>query len=151
MQTAGFISDDVLRAQLANSVPEGAKLTVVLDACHSGTMMDLRYNLVPKCKLNQSLTSTFVCHGEMDQTVGTVIALSGCKDSQTSSDTIENNVHQGALTWALLAVLQAHNYKVSCLDLLHEVQDMMKQHHYDQTPQLSMGSMLDPHTSFSFA
>jgi hypothetical protein len=43
-QQAGGILDDDLRAILVNPLPAGARLSVILDCCFSGTCLDLRYN-----------------------------------------------------------------------------------------------------------
>jgi hypothetical protein len=40
---SGFISDDLIRNNLALLVPKGVRLYIILDACHSGTGCDLRY------------------------------------------------------------------------------------------------------------
>jgi len=42
-QTAGQIRDDTIFAKLVAPVPSGVRLTVVIDACHSGTVLDLPY------------------------------------------------------------------------------------------------------------
>ena len=45
-KTAGQITDDVILAALVLDLPEGCMLTVVIDACHSGTVLDLPYKFV---------------------------------------------------------------------------------------------------------
>ena len=40
---SGFITDDIIRNNLALLVPKGVRLYIVIDACHSGTSCDLRY------------------------------------------------------------------------------------------------------------
>ena len=48
-ETAGMLRDDDLRALLVEPLRHtGASLRVALDCCHSGTGMDLRYNLAPQ-------------------------------------------------------------------------------------------------------
>lgn len=39
--TNGVITDDTISSTIVHSLPEGVRLTVVLDACHSGTGCDL--------------------------------------------------------------------------------------------------------------
>ena len=40
-KTKGQITDDVVLSNLVLDVPAGAMLTAVIDACHSGTVLDL--------------------------------------------------------------------------------------------------------------
>lgn len=40
----GIISDNDLRKILVDRLPSGVKLLTIVDACHSGTILDLRYN-----------------------------------------------------------------------------------------------------------
>lgn len=42
-KTAGTIVDDDLHAILVGKLPEGCRLTVIMDCCHAGTMLDLPY------------------------------------------------------------------------------------------------------------
>ena len=45
-RSAGQITDDLILASLVLEVPKGAMLTVVIDACHSGTVLDLPYTFI---------------------------------------------------------------------------------------------------------
>ena len=40
-----YILDDELKTLLADKIPEGCKCFVVLDCCHSGTGIDLKYKI----------------------------------------------------------------------------------------------------------
>uniref|UniRef100_A0A7S0YNU0 Peptidase C14 caspase domain-containing protein n=1 Tax=Hemiselmis tepida TaxID=464990 RepID=A0A7S0YNU0_9CRYP len=42
--SAGQIRDDVIYEQLVAMLPDGCQLTVVMDCCHSGSILDLPYN-----------------------------------------------------------------------------------------------------------
>jgi len=42
-QRAGEIIDDDLNRMLINPLPQGVKLHAIIDACHSGSVMDLPY------------------------------------------------------------------------------------------------------------
>jgi hypothetical protein len=42
-QTAGNISDKTIHELLVKRLPKGATLYAVIDSCHSGDMMDMRY------------------------------------------------------------------------------------------------------------
>ncbi|EJD51207.1 hypothetical protein AURDEDRAFT_111828 [Auricularia subglabra TFB-10046 SS5] len=43
-EQGGIISDNMLNRLLVAKLPEGVRLLVIVDACHSGTILDLRYN-----------------------------------------------------------------------------------------------------------
>ncbi|KAI9342349.1 caspase domain-containing protein [Obelidium mucronatum] len=45
--TAGQIRSDDVHKYLVAALPEGVKLTVIMDCCHSGTMMELPYTYRP--------------------------------------------------------------------------------------------------------
>jgi len=56
-ETAGQMRDDLLHKTLIMRLPEGCKLTAVMDCCHSGTVFDLPYELmVDKNVLDQLLS-----------------------------------------------------------------------------------------------
>ena len=125
---SGFISDDIIRNNLAALVPKGVRLYIVLDACHSGTGCDLRYKyddssyLTNKmAKLPQkyvttdwSLQQTNYEFKRYNKTTGEVFCISGCQDTQTSADAYMDGQSAGALTYILLTCLRNNsqtNYK----------------------------------------
>ncbi|CAN0461212.1 unnamed protein product, partial [Discosporangium mesarthrocarpum] len=44
-QEAGQIKDDEIFAKLVKKLPEGVTLTVIMDCCHSGSILDLPYKI----------------------------------------------------------------------------------------------------------
>ena len=52
---------------------------MVIDCCHSGTMMDLKYNYVKKDNYQNVIKDD-----RYDDTIGEVYLISGCQDEQTS-------------------------------------------------------------------
>lgn len=80
----GDIVDDDLFKLLAGRVPAGVRLTCVFDSCHSGTIMDLPFELVgqsghvarPSLHMSRDRSDNF--------TAGDVVVFSSCADSQTS-------------------------------------------------------------------
>lgn len=122
-EKSGFISDDVIRQMLAQRVPKGVKLYIVLDACHSGTGCDLRYkydddsyltnkpaplpdNYIP---VDWSLQQTSYEFKKYSKTIGEVYSISGCQDEQTSADAFIEGQATGALTYILLSCLRANS------------------------------------------
>lgn len=45
-RSQGQIADDIINRVLIRPLPTGVRLHALVDACHSGTSMDLRYNYV---------------------------------------------------------------------------------------------------------
>ena len=117
---SGFISDDIIRNNLAALVPKGVRLYIVLDACHSGTGCDLRYKYDDSSYLTNkmakmpekyitsdwSLQQTNYEFKRYNKTTGEVFCISGCQDTQTSADAYMNGQAAGALTYILLTCLR---------------------------------------------
>ena len=138
---SGVISDDETRQVLANRVPAGSRLVVTMDACHSGTNLDLRWSFAP------TRGNTFVLqkNGDYPPTPGDVSVLSGSRDKEKSLDILVGGKRRGVLTYALENVLRKNNYQISYDDLLMQI----KQFIYDkklstQNPNFSFGQSVDP-------
>ena len=52
--TAGMIIDDDLHAKMCMKIPAGARLTAIMDCCHSGTGLDLPYEYHPSGSISGS-------------------------------------------------------------------------------------------------
>uniref|UniRef100_A0A2P2JM41 Uncharacterized protein MANES_01G273100 n=1 Tax=Rhizophora mucronata TaxID=61149 RepID=A0A2P2JM41_RHIMU len=48
-QTQGMIVDDEINATIVRPLPQGVKLHAIIDACHSGTVLDLPF----LCRMNR--------------------------------------------------------------------------------------------------
>jgi len=140
------ILDDELKILLANKIPAGSKCFVVLDCCHSGSGLDLRFNV--QCPSYGKLTISQ--ETKYEKTKGSVIFLSGCMDTQTSADTVNHkNEPTGALTNALLDVWNTYGMNIQFKHLLWDIRKILKERQYEQIPQLSCGSSLDINDIFS--
>ena len=129
-QRSGFITDDIIRTNLALRIPKGATLYIVLDACHSGTGCDLRYKyddssyLINKNKpipdkyipSEWALVQTSYEFKNYIKTQGNVYCISGCQDHQTSADAYIGGAYAGALTSILLSSLKCYSkFIILCL------------------------------------
>jgi len=155
--TAGMITDDVIREKLAVKVPANGRLTAVIDACHSESSFDLLWTVKVNTFdsiLNRIFGKNFggfslVKTGTYAPTIGNVIMLSGCRDDQTSADIQINGKGNGALTFALIKVLDQANYDITCDELLTNIRNYIKENNLsDQVPCLSFGRSADISNKF---
>lgn len=120
----GMITDDQLHDYLEHK-PEGCKMYCIFDCCHSGTILDLKYqysgngqNRVENTKSNLT---------------GDIFLLTGCMDTQTSADARINGKWAGAMTTSYLETITAD---IECEELLNKMRDYLKRNGYSQYPQL---------------
>jgi hypothetical protein len=147
----GFITDDIIRANLAVKVPAGVRLVIVLDACHSGTGADLRFKCDDNSYLKRGtraprvfnpndwlIRQTITELRNYSMTNGDVFLISGCADNQTSADAFIQNKWAGALTFSFLTLLRLNpNYVWNTF--LKDLNSFMKVSGYSQRPVLSCG------------
>lgn len=76
------------------------------------------------------------------------ILISGCKDSQTSADAVENGKATGAMSHAFITVMNQQSNQ-SYITLLNEMRDVLEGK-YEQKPQLSSSHPIDCNLKFIF-
>jgi hypothetical protein len=134
------ITDDEIRTALAMRIPAGCKCFVVLDCCHSGTAVDLRYMWQPPT----AGTLTYTEDQKYAKTAGEVLFLSGCHDVQVAMDTVDKEGRPcGALTMALLDTWKTYGAGIKLKYLLWDVRKFLRDNGYSQIPQLATGSFMD--------
>lgn len=134
------IIDDELRAALAVRIPAGSKCLVVLDCCHSGTAVDLRcqWQAISAEKL------VFSENKRYPKTAGSVLFLSGSRDTQTAADTVGKDDRPcGAMTMALLETWKAYGAGIKLKYLLWDVRKFLVDYGYSQVPELTTGAFMD--------
>ena len=135
-----IITDDEIRTHLINKIPSGSKCFIIVDACHSGTMVDMRYKWEGDAFGNVRYSED----KKYEKTMGNVIFLSGCKDEQYSMDTVDHTDNPaGALTWALLETWKRYGDKIKTKYLLWDVRNYLESRGYSQIPQLCTGKYED--------
>lgn len=135
-----MITDDELRAALAARLPAGCKCFVVLDACHSGTGVDLRY----RWEAPRAGTLAYSEDAKYEKTAGDIVFLSACMDKEYAADTVDNTQRPtGALTWALLDTWRSYGRAIKTKYLLWDIRAFLKKNGYPQIPQLSTGRYTD--------
>lgn len=150
----GFIRDTWLYENLANVLPKGVTLWSFADCCHSGTMLNLEYNLIYQRQKNNGKeeynesdwVDQYILYLIKDskkkiETEADVYMFSGCLDSQTSADTGE----QGAFTGCFLETINRNYSDRKIIDVLKEIDCRLNINGFEQVTQLSMGNLDDIH------
>ncbi|EPS67192.1 hypothetical protein M569_07584, partial [Genlisea aurea] len=108
-ETQGMIVDDEINATIVRPLPAGAKLHAIIDACHSGTVLDLPF----LCRMNRSGQYAWEDHRPRSgvwkgSNGGEVISFSGCDDDQTSADTsaLSKITSTGAMTFCFIQAIE---------------------------------------------
>ena len=132
-----LIVDDELNLIIKQRLKSGVTLFVLTDCCHSGTILDLKYNYID-----------YLENPKNAETSGNVIMVSGCRDEQTSADAYINGKSQGAMTWAFLANLQP---EVTWRKLVENMCFSLSESGYTQVPKISSGKFINLDSKFLFA
>jgi hypothetical protein len=129
-RAAGVIVDDELNRILVNPLPPGVKLHAIIDACHSGSALDLPF--------------TATCHAgylrwESEYRPGPAVAhkataggfcvqLGASRDFQTAADTsvMSGGVPTGAATYSFIAALERRGLQISYGALLVEMYNTLQ-------------------------
>jgi len=144
--TIECIIDDELRELLVKKIPANCKCFAVMDCCHSGSAFDQRYVY----NAPSYGTLTFSQNEKYPATNGSVIMLSGCKDTQTAADTIDaKRVPTGAMTNALLEVWGKYGMNIKFKYLLWDVRSVLRTNGYEQIPQLSCSNNITISDTFN--
>merc|ERR1719253_519635 len=94
-----MITDDEISEVLVRSLPEGVRLTAVMDCCHSGTGLDLPYSWTGRAWEEE--TNPFHCCADVQ-------LFSGCEDEDCSADAMSSyGAAGGAMTVAFCDVLRS--------------------------------------------
>ncbi|KAG1826583.1 caspase domain-containing protein [Suillus variegatus] len=165
----GHIVDDLMHDIMVKRLPPGCRLTAIFDSCHSGSALDLPFVYSTEGKIKepnlaaeagQSLISVtgLIKTARVDKHKAETICMttktspadciswSGCKDSQTSSDTEEAGRATGAMSYAFIKALR-DNPQQSYQQLLNSIREILRAK-YSQKPQLSSSHPMDTNILF---
>lgn len=108
-ETQGMIVDDEINVSLVKPLPRGVKLHAIIDACHSGTVLDLPF----LCRMSRGGQYVWEDHRPRSgvwkgTSGGEVISFSGCDDNQTSADTsaLSKITSTGAMTYSFIQAIE---------------------------------------------
>ena len=142
---SNYIIDDDLNEIIQKNLKPNVKLFVLFDCCHSGTMLDLRYNFPV-----DDTKPGIIIDNSSENTKSNVFYISGCKDDQTSMETFINSKSQGAMTWAFLEAVK-QNPTMSWKVLVKTIRDNLKKYQFIQIPQFSSGLSCDVNSLWCFS
>ena len=144
---SNLLVDDELR-QLFLNIPDGVRLTVISDSCHSGSVTRVAVTEYRRNRqLNPSLLGNRVLSPEQMQMARKAaekfpesgmneILLSGCKSNQTSADAYIANDYHGAMSYYAIKAITDAGYKLTYAQLHKSLLPMLEDENYDQVPQL---------------
>ncbi|XP_057979695.1 metacaspase-1-like [Malania oleifera] len=108
-ETQGMIVDDEINATIVRPIPYGVKLHAIIDACHSGTVLDLPF----LCRMRRGGQYKWEDHRPRSglwkgTNGGEVFSFSGCDDDQTSADTsaLSKITSTGAMTYSFIQAIE---------------------------------------------
>lgn len=156
--TAGVILDDTLLDVFVKRLPQGVRVTAVMDCCHSATVLDLPFSFVPPASGAQGWKMQGT--GPNAQPLAAdVVSFSGCADSDTSADVSNTSTFAtaghaasgragGACTNALAEIL-AQTSGLSYADVLTRMRALLREKKFGQQPQLTTSKPADLYKPFS--
>ncbi|KAL4580920.1 hypothetical protein LXL04_017126 [Taraxacum kok-saghyz] len=118
-RTAGMIIDNEINDTIVRPLKNGVKLHAIIDACHSGTILDLPhvYSTKERCWLDNHPPSGV----NKGTSGGHAISISACEDNQLAADTSAfsetGKQMEGAMTYTFRKAL-SDNSKVTYASLL---------------------------------
>ena len=123
----GLISDDWLKENFINKLPDDCKLFVLMDCCHSGSNMDLPYfveNNIVSLRDNMTIPQA------------KVIKFSGCLDDQVSMDyyNYKHREFQGAFTNSFVESFKNENM----INNLGNINIYLKLYDFKQVSELAL-------------
>jgi hypothetical protein len=142
-----LLVDDELR-ELFKNIPDGVRLSVISDSCHSGSVTRLK---VREYRRNRQLNPRVFGGKELSPTdLSTArakkekypesgmkeILLSGCKSNQTSADAYINNDYHGAMSYHAIKAITDADYNLTYAELHERLVSLLAEENYDQIPQL---------------
>merc|ERR1719401_683838 len=134
-QRAGMLSDDEIGDLMVKHLPDGVRLTAIMDCCHSGTGLDLPFSWTGRAWKEE--TNPY-------HSAGDVQLFSGCEDEDCSADAVSSyGAAGGAMTTAFCDVLRSTSRTLSYPELMSQLDKLMRKRGFSQRPQLTSSQQFD--------
>lgn len=125
----GYIRDDWIRGKVIERLPAEVKFFGLIDACHSGTIADMRFFLCAGGLKRASRKATSTPNAMM---------ISGCRDDSVSFDAVDRRYGpSGAMTSAFLRAMAAGRRRAA-VDVVAAMRRELAAKGYSQVPMLSV-------------
>lgn len=125
---SGCITDNEIYDHLVKQIPLSCKLFSIIDACHSGTSLDLPYLY----RFDKGIVQQ-----KKPEKLADIIKISGCRDYQTSMDAFLQGKYQGALTTCFLKTMKDLDFNFTCKQLLKQINSYIRGGNFEQIPTVS--------------
>lgn len=134
--TNGFIYDTWLREYFVNRLHPTTKLFILMDCCHSGTNVNLPYQLIDDKETEINTKNNAL--------LANVIKISGCQDAQTSMESYQYDIqeYRGALTSSFIqnaTEIKGPIFNILCGNLRKD----LREKGFKQIPMLSFSQLGD--------
>ena len=127
----GVIRDDEI-SRLISQINPKTRVAMLMDCCHSGTVVDLPYRYTGLDQTEKASSSFSACHPD-------TIAISGCMDTQTSADAYDDKEREfcGAMTRSALdCIAVSPGLASDAFALVCAMRVLLKERGMSQFPQL---------------
>lgn len=175
-KSSGVISDDWLYTNLVKKIPIGVKLWTFMDCCHSGTLLDLKYNWLSLSKVKDSnkgmkglyksdeWTTEYNFKYEKENDIGNnsfICMFSASQDSQVAADAKLTENYNGAFTYCFIEFIKNNlirssdgkirftNKEITLGSVLKEINSRLQINGFtNQNCQLSLNNLIDFENKF---
>ncbi|KAL5787701.1 hypothetical protein ACOSP7_004650 [Xanthoceras sorbifolium] len=129
-ETEGSIIDDEINGTIVRPLTHGVKLHAIVDACHSGTILDLPF----VCRMNregyyrwEDQRLPTACY--KGTSGGLALSITACDDHETSSDTTAfiEQLSTGAMTFSFIKAMEDEPVGLTYGRLLNAMRHSIRQ------------------------
>ena len=138
----GVVTQSLISAYLYK-FPEGCRVLLIFDCCHSGTMTNLPYMLIHSTRFEKLNSLDFKAN---------LLCIAGCTRDGKSVDVYNLNRDKswsGALSWAILESLKIGE-KITVTKILGNIRKLMIKYGYNQVPQITATWKFSPKEILAF-
>jgi len=140
-EKTGFVLDDEILVFL-KKLPKTSIVFSLIDACHSGTILDLPYTIDTNNIINSKNIEQYV-------DLPNIAMISGCRDNETSEDAYINRFYTGAMTWSFFEALKINSEQTN-LELVNNMIEILNKRRFSQYPLLSISHVDLKNEKFGF-